>query len=313
MLESGKTLDVSSLGKVFFPGDGVTKGDLMRYYTRVSPYLLPAVADRPLVLKRFPNGITGPSFYQQNAPDEAPDVVRIETIRNEKNVEQRRIIAGDLATLLYTVQLGAISVDPWHARVGALEYADYTILDLDPGPRATFARVVEVALMVREELESLGLTGAVKTSGSRGLHVYVPLPPRTPDETALLVAQIVATRVASAHPREATIERSVKARPPAAVYVDYLQNIRGKTVAGVYSVRAKPGATVSTPLRWTEVVPSLDPRRFTIGTMPDRLRRMGDLWAPTLRSGNSLQGLLGAASPASGVRSARGTRKRAAR
>ena len=313
MLDRGRSLQVSSLGKVFFPGDGYTKGDLMRYYARVSPYLLPAIADRPLVLKRFPNGISGPSFYQQNAPDDVPDVVRVETIRNEKNVEQRRIVGGDLATLLYTIQLGAVSVDPWHARVSGLEYADYTILDLDPGPRATFARVVEIAKRVRAELESLGLTGIAKTSGSSGIHVYVPLPARTTEESALLVAQLVATRVADAHPREATIERSVKARPPAAVYVDYLQNIRAKTVAGVYSVRAKPHATVSTPLRWTEVVPSLDPRRFTIDTMPDRVSRIGDLWARAMATRNSLQGIIDAAPRRSGSRTSDGTRTRGPR
>jgi bifunctional non-homologous end joining protein LigD len=312
-LERGTSLEVSSLGKVFFPGEGFTKGDVMRYYTRVSPYLLPAIADRPLVLKRFPNGITGPSFYQQNAPDEAPDVVRVETIRNEKDVEQRRIIGGDLATLLYTVQLGAISVDPWHARVTGLEYADYTILDLDPGPRATFARVVEVARWVQGELDALGLSGIAKTSGSSGIHVYVPLPPRTTEETALLVAQLIATRVADGHPREATIERSVKARPPATVYVDYLQNIRAKTVAGVYAVRAKPGATISTPLQWKEVVAKLDPRAFTIETVPRRVQRLGDLWAAASRTKNSLQGILDAAAGQSAARKLSGTRKRSAR
>jgi bifunctional non-homologous end joining protein LigD len=240
-------------------------------------------------------------------------VVRVETIRNEKDVEQRRIIGGDLGTLLYTVQLGAISVDPWHARVGGLEYADYTILDLDPGPRAAFARVVEVARWVREELDGLGMTGIAKTSGSSGVHVYVPLPPRTSEETALLVAQLIATRVAEAHPREATIERSVKARPPAAVYVDYLQNIRAKTVAGVYSVRAKPGATVSTPLQWKEVVPKLDPRAFSIETVPARLQRVGDLWAIAARTKNSLQGIVDATTVGSGARKRPGTRKRIAR
>ena len=312
-LGRGKSLEVSSLGKVFFPKDGVTKGDLMRYYTRVSPWLLPAIADRPLVLKRFPNGITGPSFYQQNAPDEAPDVVRIETILNEKNVEQQRVIGGDLPTLLYTIQLGAISVDPWHARVGALEYADYTILDLDPGPRAPFARIVEVARWVLGELKTLGLTGTAKTSGSRGIHVYVPLPAKTTDETALLVAQLIATRVADAHPREATIERSVKARPPATVYVDYLQNIRAKTIASVYSVRAKPGATVSTPLRWSEVVPSLDPREFTVETVPARVRSLGDLWSPAMRTKNTLRGVLDVASAASSPARTKAPRKRGGR
>jgi bifunctional non-homologous end joining protein LigD len=312
-LGRGRSLDVSSLGKVFFPEDGYTKGDIMRYYTRVSPYLLPALADRPLVLRRFPNGITGQSFYQQNAPDEVPDGVRVETIRNEKNVEQRRIIGGDLETLLYTIQLGAISVDPWHARVGALEYADYTILDLDPGPGATFARVIEVARWTHDELDALGLTGAIKTSGSRGLHIHVPLPAKTSEETALLVAQLIATRVAEAHPREATVTRSVKSRPPATVYVDYLQNIRGKTVAGVYSVRARPGATVSTPLRWKEVVPSLDLGSFTIDTVPARVSRLGDLWSAAMSARSSLHGVLATASGTSGGAAARGARTRVTR
>jgi bifunctional non-homologous end joining protein LigD len=214
---------------------------------------------------------------------------------------------------LYTIQLGAISVDPWHGRVGALEYADYTILDLDPGPRATFARVVETARWVQDELDALGLSGIAKTSGSSGIHIYVPLPPRTSEETALLVAQLIATRVADAHPRDATIERSVKARPPAAVYVDYLQNIRGKTVAGVYSVRARPGATVSTPLQWNEVVPSLDPKSFTIETVPARVRRLGDLWSGAMRTKNSLRGVLDRAASGAGARKARGTRKGTAR
>ena len=309
-LGGGATLDISSLGKVFFPKDGFTKGDIMRYYATVAPHLLPAIADRPLVLKRFPNGITGPSFYQQKAPDEAPPAVRVETIHNEENVEQHRVVGGDLPTLLYTVQLGAISVDPWHGRVGALEYADYTILDLDPGPRAAFARVVDVARWVHEEMEKLGLHGVAKTSGSTGIHIFIPLPPKTPEEAALLVAQLIATRVADAHPREATIERSVKARPPAAVYVDYLQNIRAKTVAAVYAVRAKPGATVSTPLRWEELSPKLDPRAFTIETVPDRLARLGDLWGKAMRRRNSLGGVLDAAAPAATPKRATRTTKR---
>jgi bifunctional non-homologous end joining protein LigD len=288
----GVALDVSSLGKVFFPDSGFTKGDVMRYYAAVSPHVLPIMADRPLVLKRFPNGITGKSFYQQKAPDEAPNAVRVETIVNEKGVRQRRLIGGDLVTLLYTVQLGAISIDPWHARVGGLEYADYTILDLDPGPRATFARVVQVARWVNDELERLGLQGAPKTSGSTGIHIFVPLPPKTPEKAATIVAQLIATRIAEAHPREATVERSVKARPPAAVYVDYLQNIRGKTVAAAYAVRAKPGATVSTPLLWKELTSGLDPRAFDIETVPQRIERLGDVWGPAVRRKNSLRGVL---------------------
>jgi bifunctional non-homologous end joining protein LigD len=293
----GAILEVSNLGKVFFPGEGYTKGDLLRYYARVSHAILPAIRDRPLVLKRFPNGIKALSFYQQNAPDEVPAGVRVETIRNERGERQRRIVGGDLATLLYTVQLGAVSVDPWHSRVGALAYADYTIVDLDPGPRAPFPLVVEVAHWVKEELDAAGLDAIAKTSGASGLHIVVPLPAETPQEAARIVAQLVATRVAEAHPREATVARSVTSRPPGAVYVDYLQNIRGKTVAGVYSARARPGATVSTPLAWKELGDSLDPEALTIETVPRRLEKLGDLWAPAMKKRNDLRGILDEARP----------------
>lgn len=286
------TLSVSSLGKVFFPQERFTKGDVMRYYARVEESILPVMRDRPLVLKRYPDGIEGQSFYQQKAPDRVPSAVRAETIRNERGEQQRRLIGGNLATLLYTVQLGAISVDPWHSRVPGLDEADFTILDLDPGPKASFSRVVEVAKLVHEELDALKLTAVVKTSGSSGMHVVVPLEPPVSDETAVLAAQLVATRVAARAPSIATIERSVSARGTGAVYVDFLQNIRAKTVAAAYSVRARPGATVSTPLEWKEVDSALDPRDFTIETVPERLRRHGDIWARVMKKGNSVRALL---------------------
>jgi bifunctional non-homologous end joining protein LigD len=172
--------------------------------------ILPWMRDRPLVLRRFPNGIEGESFYQQAAPDAAPAGVRVEAVDAGKGEARPRLVGGDLATLLYTVQLGAVSYDPWHSRLGSLASADYTILDLDPGPGATFRRVVQVARWVREELDSLGLHGALKTSGSRGPHIYLPLPDGTPLEAATLLAQIVATRGASRHPREATGERMTR-------------------------------------------------------------------------------------------------------
>jgi bifunctional non-homologous end joining protein LigD len=292
----GAELSVSSLDKVFFPRDRITKGDVMRYYALVAEAILPVMRDRPLVLKRFPNGIEGESFYQQKAPDRVPPGVRVETILNERGVKQRRVIGGDLTTLLYTVQLGAISVDPWHSRVPNLEETDYTIIDLDPGPKATFARVVEVAQLVHEELEALGLSSIAKTSGSSGMHVVVPLEPGVSDETALIAAQIIATRVAARAPAIATVERSVGARPPASIYVDYLQNIRAKTVAAAYSVRARPGATVSTPLEWKEVEDGLDPRDFTIVTVPPRLQRVGDMWAREMKKRNPIRALLDAGS-----------------
>ncbi len=288
----GKKLKVSNLDKIFFPKEKYTKGDVMRYYTRIADFILPTIRDRPLVLKRFPNGINGESFYQQKASETTPPGVRVEVIRTDSGEEQPRIIGGDLLTLLYTVQLGAISVDPWHSRVPSLEYADYTIIDLDPGPRANFTRVVQVARWAKEVIDEFGLNAAIKTSGSTGLHIYLPLPPRTPNDAATIVAQMIATKVAQAHPKETTIERFVKARGAATVYVDYLQNIQGKTVAGPYCVRAKPGATVSTPLKWTELTGALDPRDFHLGNAAERIERIGDIWNEAMRKKNSLQALV---------------------
>jgi bifunctional non-homologous end joining protein LigD len=282
---------VTNPDKVFFPDDGYTKADLLDYYARMAKYVLPAIADRPLVLRRFPNGIDGKAFYQHSVPD-APAGVRTAPVDVDGDGDvAHHLIGGDLATLLYSVQLGAVSVDPFHARVGSLDTPDYTILDLDPGPKAPFARVVEVALRVKAELDSLGLQGALKTSGATGLHVYLPLPAGTSGEAALLVAQIVATRVAAALPKAATVERAVKARPASSVYVDYLQNILGKTVAGAYAVRARPGATVSTPLAWEELDDALDPTAFTIESVPARVAKLGDIWRAAMRRRNTTRAL----------------------
>ncbi len=286
-IKRGVSLHVSSLDKVYFPADGFTKGDVMRYYARVAPQLLPTIADRPLVLKRTPEGIKGEVFFQQKPPQHAPPILRVETIVNDDGESAERIVGGDLATLLYTVQIGCISVDPWHSRTGSIDEMDYTILDLDPGPRATFERVVEVAHWVKGELDARGLNAALKTSGSRGLHIAIPLPARTPYEAGLLLAQLIATRVAEAHPKEATVERSVKARPPAAIYVDYLQNVKGKSVAGVYCVRARDGASVSTPLQWKELNGSLNPRELNIETVPARIIKLGDIWSSALKARNT--------------------------
>jgi len=288
-LGRGVTLSLSSLDKVWFPGraGGYTKGDVLRHYVRVAPFILPVMEDRPLVLKRFPDGINGEAFYQQKAPPTPPAGVRVDTIEDADGDRVERLVGGSLATLLYQVQLGTISVDPWHARVKSLGFADYSVIDLDPGPRAKFDRVVEVATWVKAELDRLGLRAALKTSGSTGLHIFLPLPPRTSNEAALLIAQLVATRVASAHPREATVERSVSARPKATVYVDYLQNVLGKSVAAAYAVRARPGATVSTPLEWDELTSKLDPRDFTIGTVGERFARVGDIWSLALANRNA--------------------------
>ncbi|MGK2933749.1 MAG: DNA ligase D [Gemmatimonadaceae bacterium] len=290
----GRTLSVTNLAKVFFQSTSHTKGDLLRYYTLVSPFILPTIADRPLVLKRFPNGIHGEAFYQQKASDDTPDAVRVEVVTNDDGEKQRRMIGGDLLTLLYTIQLGAVSVDPWHGRFPDLAYADYSIIDLDPGPKAKFGRVVQIAIWVKEVLDELGLHAALKTSGSEGLHVYIPLLPKTPTDASTLVAQIVAERVAREHSKEATVKRFTKHRGEAEVYVDYLQNIKGKTVAGPYCVRARDGATVSTPLEWDELTAELDPRDFTIDSVINRFAEKGDIWGTAIKRKNSLRKLLAA-------------------
>ena len=289
---AGDRIDVTNLDKVFFPQTGHTKGDVMRFYAKVAFALLPAIADRPLVMKRFPNGVRGQAFYQQKAPAAAPPPVRIERVTDKADkglTPADRIVGGDLATLLYVVQLGAISIDPWSSRVPDVQFADYSIIDLDPGARAPFSRVVEVARVVRDVLDDLGLHAIPKTSGAEGLHIVLPLGARVPNDGARMLAELVARRVAARAPRIATVERTVKRRPSGAVYVDYLQNIRGKTVAGVYSVRARPEPTVSTPLTWREVNATLEPASFTIDTVPKRLQRVGDLWAKEMRRPNSLE------------------------
>jgi bifunctional non-homologous end joining protein LigD len=281
-LPDGNRLEVTNLGKVFWPArskreTALTKGDLFRHYVRVAPVILPLLADRPLVMKRFPNGIAAKPFYQHRSEGKVPAGVRVEIVKSEAEARPH-VIGGSLASLLYTAQLASISQDPWFSRVGSEQFADHIAIDLDPPDDLPFRRVLDVALWVRDELDAIGATGFAKTSGSGGLHVYVPLPPQTPYDAALLYAQIAATMVARRHPKLATVERSIGARGRR-VYVDYLQNIRGKTLASAYSVRANAFAGVSTPLTWAEVETGVTPQDFTMRNFPERLSEAGDLWA----------------------------------
>jgi bifunctional non-homologous end joining protein LigD len=281
-LPNGDRLKVTNLHKVFWPDLKITKGDLFRYYVEVSPYLLPAVEDRPLVMKRFPNGVRAPAFYQQRSREERPPAgVRIEVLQEGEPISEpdaKRLIGGSLTTLLYMTQIAAISQDPWFSRVQSPHDADYVALDLDPTEGATFDKVLDVARWIRDELASLKVPGFPKTSGSNGLHIYIPLAPHTSYESGMLFCQIVATIVATRHPKAATVERTVRRRPRGTVYVDFLQNILGKTLATAYSARASAYAGVSTPLTWKEVAGAVDPRDFTIRTAPARFGKVGDLW-----------------------------------
>jgi bifunctional non-homologous end joining protein LigD len=274
---------------VFWPSLGITKGELLRYYVQVSPLILPVVDDRPLVMKRFPNGVTKQAFFQQRHPEAAPPGVRrvvlpddVEPIDEEG--PRDRLVGGSLTTLLYMTQLAAISQDPWFSRVANPLHQDFAAIDLDPGDDVPFDTIVEVARGVKEELDRLDIPAVPKTSGSRGLHIYIPLPPKTTYETGQVLCQIIATTVASKHPRIATVERMVKRRPKGTVSIDYLQNILGKTLACAYSARASDYAGVSTPLKWSEIRKGLDPRAFNVRTALARFAKVGDLWAP-LREG----------------------------
>jgi bifunctional non-homologous end joining protein LigD len=277
VLPDGDHLEVTNLRKVFWPGLALTKGDLLRYYVRVAPAILPVVEDRPLVMKRLPNGIEGKAFYQQRAPSPVPKGVRVEELESDTDVPNR-LVGGSLKTLLYMAQIAAISEDPWFSRVQSPAEADSAAIDLDPGEGVTFETVLDVARWVRDELAVLGAESYPKTSGSEGLHIFLPLPPGTPYEAGMLYCQIVATMVAMKHPKQATVERTVRARPKGTVYVDYLQNIEGKTLACAYSARGSDYAGASAPLTWDEIDAGVDRRDFTILTVPTRLAEVGDLW-----------------------------------
>jgi len=286
-LGRGRELQVSSLTKPFFGARRKTKGDLFRYYVRLSPYLLPLIKDRPLILKRYPNGIDGSFFYQQNAGANVPAGVRVADVTAQGGERTERIIGGDLLTLLYVVQLGTIAIHAWLSRLKTLEYADYSVIDLDPGEGVSFARVVDLTRRILAELDDAGLYAATKTSGASGMHIAVPLPARTTFDRAAALASRIAERVSRAHPSLATTERRLKDRPRGTIYVDAQQNAYGKSVVSAYSVRERAAATVSAPVERSELRSTLKLESFTIDTMPTRLDRVGDVWAASLKKRNA--------------------------
>ncbi|HEY2065291.1 MAG TPA: hypothetical protein VGG84_04990 [Gemmatimonadaceae bacterium] len=278
----GVTLHVSSLRKVYFPEARVTKGELMRHYVRMSPMLLPEIAGRPLVLKRYPDGVGGQMFFQQDAGPHVPTLVRVKALRTEEKGMRARIIGGDLATLLYTVQLGAIEVHPWLSRIEDIDSPDRCLIDLDPGDDVPFSAVVSLARDIVGLADQCGLPAAAKTSGASGIHIVLPLPRRTSYEMSARLAMLLAEAAVALRPDRATVERSIGARPTGSIYVDAMQNARGKSMASVYSVRAKPLATVSAPLDHRELTGRLKTTSFTVRTMPARLAKVGDIWGPAV-------------------------------
>jgi bifunctional non-homologous end joining protein LigD len=262
-------LRLTRLEKVFWPVEGYTKGDLLAYYTSVWPWLAPYLRDRPVVLTRYPDGIEGKNFYQKNAPEFTPDWVTLETVDDTDY-----FVCNELRTLQYVVNSGAIPLHVWSARVGSLERPDWLILDLDP-KQAPFAHVVRVARHIHGLLDELGVPHFVKTSGQDGLHVLVPLGATIGHDDAKALAEVLARLVCADLPEIATVTRPVAARGDK-VYVDYLQNGRGKLIAAPFSVRPRPHAPVSMPLAWREVNARLDPSRYTLRTALRRLEKKGD-------------------------------------
>ncbi|MCL6641224.1 MAG: DNA ligase D, partial [Candidatus Rokubacteria bacterium] len=262
---------LTNLGKVFWPGEGYTKGDLIAYYEAVAPRLLPYLRDRPLVLTRYPDGIAGKSFFQKDAPEFVPAWVRTEKIYSkDAGRDVNHFIVNDVATLRYVANMATIPLHIWSAHLGALERPDWLVLDLDPKD-APFAHVVRVARALHAILDDLRLPNYVKTSGGSGLHVLVPLGARYTHEQARTFARLLAHLAVDAEPEVATLARPLHARE-GKVYVDYVQNGHGRTIAAPFSLRPLPGAPASCPLRWEEVAPGLDPRAFTLATVPGRFK-----------------------------------------
>lgn len=288
-------VNLTNLDKEFWPREGYTKGELLHYYAEIGPYLLPHLEDRPIVLVRHPDGIDGESFYQKETPDYAPEWVKTAAIQHSEGREVHYTICNDLATLLWMVNQGAIEIHPWFSRWQRDDYPDIMVLDLDPEPPSAFAETLPLALAVREALKAYRLEAYTKTSGATGVHVCVPITPAYTYHEVAHAAGHIARAVARAFPAQATVERMVRKRG-GRVYLDYLQNLRGKTVVAVYSPRPRPGATVSMPVTWEEVAEGrIRPTDFNIKNALERVRRVGDLFSPLLTARQDLTPLMEAA------------------
>lgn len=287
---NGHNVELTNRNKIFWPEQKISKGDLLDYYQAMANIILSYLKNRPLSLNRNPNGIKDKGFFQKNINvEQAPNWIVTENIHSESNDKDiQYLICNNEATLLYMVNLGCIEINPWLSRTAHLEKPDYLVLDLDPA-EINFKAVVETALAIKEVLDEQKLIGFCKTSGSKGIHVYVPFTARYTYETTRDYAKLLAKAVRKKLPKTTSMERSPKDRKKK-VYLDYLQNSGGQTIAAPYSVRPKPGATVSAPLEWNELDKNLKIGDFTIQNMQDRLKDKGDLWSEMSKTKNSLKG-----------------------
>jgi bifunctional non-homologous end joining protein LigD len=291
---AGRMLSLTNLNKPFWPELGIRKRDLIEYYFRVAPFLLPHLRDRAMVMKRYPNGAAGEFFFMKRAPESRPDWLQVCPIEHGSGSIIDFPMAQDVPALLWLINLGCIDLNQWYATCDDVNRPDYLHFDLDPVKGASFDRVRETALVLRDALEQAGMPVLAKTSGSKGIHVYVPIVRGPTQKEVWTVAKELARFLASKHPGLITAEYRIVNRPAGHVLVDYNQNAWGRTLASVYSVRPHPKAAVSTPVGWDEVERGIEIEDFRIDNVPERLARTGDLWAPLLRKAGrfSLEPLL---------------------
>ncbi len=279
---------VTHTQKLFWPDDKITKGDLINYYQSIANVILPYLKNRPQSLRRNPNGIKDDGFFQKDASKETPDWIETHKIYSESaNKEINYILCNDKATLCYLNNLGCIELNPWHSTIKHLDNPDYLVIDIDPSKKNTFEQVIETALAIHEVFEKMKIPHFCKTSGATGMHVYVPTQQKYTYDQLKDFSHLVCIRVNEMLPRFTSLERNLQKRGNT-IYLDYLQNRRGQTIASAYSVRPFPGATVSTPLEWKEVKKGLDPSQFNIHNTAKRLQKKGDLFAGVLGKGIDL-------------------------
>ncbi|HZT78225.1 MAG TPA: non-homologous end-joining DNA ligase [Vicinamibacterales bacterium] len=278
-----KEVRVTNLRKIFWPERALTKGQLLQYYADVASVLLPHIRNRAMVMKRYPHGAAGDFFFMKRAPSPRPAWIEICRIdHGHGNIIDFPMIQ-DEAALLWVVNLGCIDLNQWYATCDDVDRPDYLHFDLDPGEGATFAGVIETALVVRDALESLKMTVVAKTTGSKGMHLYVPIVRGPEQKQVWTFAKALAVELASRHPKLMTSEYRREKRPHGRVLIDYNQNRWGSTLASVYSVRPRPEATVSTPVTWKEVERGVRIEDFTMTNVPARVKKVGDLWKPLLQ------------------------------
>jgi DNA ligase D-like protein (predicted polymerase)/DNA ligase D-like protein (predicted 3'-phosphoesterase) len=280
------TVALTNLDKLYWPKEKISKGELIRYYLRIGKTIMPYLKDRPAILKRYPNGIEEEGFFQHDVTA-APAYIKTERLANEQGRELNYAVYTDLASLIYLVNLGTIGQHPWLSRVSNLERPDYVVFDLDP-KGAPFGNVLKVARLMKTVLDELDVTGFVKTSGSSGIHIFVPIKRSYTFEQTMDWAEVVAKQVAARNPKLATVERRLAEREKNQVYVDWQQNARGKSIAAPYTARPKPKATVSAPVTWEEIEAGFKLTDFSLATMIERIESNGDEWAGLLRSRQSL-------------------------